>query len=79
MVVCTLARLPSHVHSHILTLALSYLSSPARQALTLTLFKADMVTGVMLLDHAALIVKPSHCVLHPTGASRWRLVGLLVG
>ncbi|KAG2493479.1 hypothetical protein HYH03_008295 [Edaphochlamys debaryana] len=33
---------------------------------TLSLFKADMVTGVVLLDHNNVILKPFCCVLHPT-------------
>ncbi|KAG2450719.1 hypothetical protein HYH02_004557 [Chlamydomonas schloesseri] len=34
---------------------------------SITLFKADMVTGVMLVDHNNVVVKPNCCVLHPTG------------
>lgn len=46
---------------------------------SVTLFKADMVTGVMLVDHNNVVVKPNCCVLHPTGGlislGRWFRVG----
>lgn len=33
----------------------------------LHLWKADMVTGVLLVDKDNIIIKPNCCVLHPTG------------
>ncbi|GFR48517.1 hypothetical protein Agub_g10412 [Astrephomene gubernaculifera] len=35
--------------------------------ITISLNKADMVTGVVLVDHNMVVLKPNCCVLHPTG------------
>ncbi|GLC33063.1 hypothetical protein PLESTB_000374500 [Pleodorina starrii] len=35
--------------------------------ITVSLSKADMVTGVVMVDHNMVVLKPNCCVLHPTG------------
>ncbi len=42
-------------------------SEGEQPVVTLQLYKADMVTGVVLVDHNNLVIKPNCCVLHPTG------------
>ncbi|GLI64845.1 hypothetical protein VaNZ11_008226 [Volvox africanus] len=35
--------------------------------ISISLSKADMVTGVVMVDHNMVVLKPNCCVLHPTG------------
>lgn len=37
----------------------------------LFLWKSDMVTGVIDMDHGCVVTKPACCVLHPTGGRVW--------